>query len=469
MGADQGFAGKVPAHDLDAEGIVLGAVLGGDLDRVSDVLKPEDFYSDVNGAIYKAALDVTASGKAATLVHVTGHLRDREMLAQVGGAAYVAQLAMETVYVSRIDEVARRVRDKARVRRMVAECHRIAAEGYSDVGEVEEWLNASEATIHRVASDREAATTLTLLRDSVGSVFKRALEPQDESGLRTGFPDLDRLLGPMKPGQLIVIGALSGIGKSSLAMNIATSVSTSGHCVLVFSAEMETDELAERALFAAARVDSSKMHSKWRLTQTDFAALTAAATYVSNAAMWIDDRPSISPAQIRSRARRLHADLRRQNSGLGMIVVDYLQLLDGKSGVPKGANREQEVAEIARSLKVLAKEAEVPVLALAQLNADSENFNGGRGRPPRLGDLRESKALGQNADKVILIHNPAANARAEAIRQGEHSHGPLPAEEVDLIVAKNRGSRTGTTKVLFFPSYTLFQSKSDADPPAGAS
>ncbi len=450
--------GRVPAHDLDAEAAVLSAVLvAGQVDAVSDLLEPADFYSDANKRIFEAALEIRRGGVPIDVVTVARWLRDRELLASVGGAGYLGQIADATPAVAHLDAHARIVSDKAKVRRLVAECQRIAAEGYGDVGDVAAWVDSAESAIHAIGQSRQA-DTMTDLRQAIHDFFdKIAHPPETPDGLSTGLSGLDRILGPMCAGQLILIGALSGIGKSSLALNMALHVACEAKSgVLIFSAEMEAVELASRALFSDAQVDAWKANYPKRIDAGDWQRLTASAAKFSTARVLVDDRPNITPLQIRSAARRVQS---RREFGLGLIVVDYIQLLDGKANLPKGASRENEVAEIARSLKVLAKETGVPVLALAQLNSDSERAPNG-GRKPRMNDLRESKAIAQNADKIILIHNPHAVERAETYRNENGDEAPFPAECVDLIVAKNRGGRTGTAQADFWPSCTLFAESS---------
>lgn len=446
-------AGRTPAHDLDAEAAVLSAILvARGIDQVADALGPDDFYADANRKVYESALELRREGKPVDIVTVAGLLRSRDMLAGIGGAAYLAQIADAIPSVEHLGTYARTVADKARVRRMVAECQRIASEGYGDVGDACEWIDRCESSIHALAQDR-ATDRLTDMRVALHRVFSEIQNPPAvPRGIPTGLRKLDHIMGPMRAGQLVLIGALSGIGKSALALNVTLSVASLGLSVLVFSAEMEADELATRALFSDARVDTFKTNYHHRLTPDDFTKLTDASQRVSRSTILIDDRPNISPLQVRSVSRRVQA--RPSGAPLGMIVVDYIQLLDGKNGLPKGANREQEVAEISRNLKVLAKEMQVPVLALAQLNSDSEKAPSG-GRKPRMNDLRESKAIAQNADKIILIHNPHAVERAETYRDDKDEQ--LPGEMVDLIVAKNRGGRTGTVQATFWPSCTLFE------------
>lgn len=462
------IAGRVPPNNLDAEGAVLCAILEqpAALDVCAEILSgPEDFYSHANGWVYRAACETAASGVRVDVITVCNWLRDREELERVGGRAYVQSLMDETPYVANVAEHATIVAELAKVRRLIAGCQRIAAEGYGDIGSVPDFLAAADEAVHAIASSRDR-TRAERLGVVLTESFKR-LESGDDAdrGLPTGLIDLDRIAGRMKPGQLIVIGALSSVGKSSLALNIAVHVACIGRtpaepapAVLAFSLEMTKEELAERALFCAARVDSWKINAKKSITDDDWDALTAAAAAISPATLWIDDRQGVSPADIRASARRLQAEAqKRGDAKLAMLVVDYVQLVNGRVGLAKNASREQEVSAVGLALKNLAKELGVPVVALAQLN-DDINKRPESERKPRMGDLRESKALAQHADKVILIHNPAAVKRSQELRDGHARNDDVPPPEVvELVVGKNRGGRTGSVRALFFPAFTSFQ------------
>jgi replicative DNA helicase len=454
---------RQPPNDLEAERVVLGMVLydRDTYDTVSTILQPEHFWSDAYRIIYSEAQSCRSNGAQISYISICAGLRDKDLLDAVGGDSFVHALAKETAYIHNVEDLAKRVRQKWRQRRLIETCQKIAAEGYYDVGDVDEWINKSEAALHAIAQD-SATVRLTTMHEALGRAFNAiaSCESKDISpGLSSGIDALDHVMGPMRRGQIIVIGALSGVGKTSLATNMAVHNGRQGVGVLIFSAEMVADELATRVLFTEARVDSSKVNKPGALTPRDFQLLTDNANRVGLRNIWIDDRSSLSPNQIRSVVRRTQA----REPSLGLIVIDYLQLLNGKEGMPKNATRENEMSEVARQMKVLAKESGLPVIALAQLNSDSEKVNAQR--KPRMNDLRESKALAMNADKIVLIHNSAAIARAEAYRtsaNGEFKYDLSP-ELVDLIVAKNRGGQTGTVPALFQPSFTLFEEATASD------
>lgn len=455
-------AGRNPPQDLDGEAVVLSAVLNDReaLDRLAPLLKAEDFFSDANATIWRTCCAIATAGGIASPISVAAYLRDRELLSGVGGNAYLQQLALETPYQVRLEDVARRLHDKARVRRCIAHSQRIAAEGYAAIEDVEAWLLQAASALHDVVDDR-ADERCPTLGEALKVVFDRLVNGAEEGGVRTGLRALDALLGPLKPGQLVIIGAHSGIGKSALALEIAKSVTLNPEqpaACLFFSAEMEREELAVRALFSESRMNSRKLNYKKTITPEEWARLSASAEVLSPASFFVDDEPSLTTAAIASKARRLQTQQVRQGlRPLRLVVVDYVQLLEPLER-KKSATRENEVSQMGRELKVMAKALGLPVLALAQLNDDA-NKGGARGKPrkPRGSDLRESKALLQHSDKVVLIDNPHAQRRAEEYRQGMKVKGDLPAEVVDLIVDKNRGMSTGTVQAQFWPSYTLFE------------
>jgi replicative DNA helicase len=465
----QSTAGRVPPHDLDAEAAVLAAML---LDRRAcaealALLRAEHFYADANGLVFKAAEAVDADGRPVDIVTVAGWLRDRDRLAGIGGAAYLAQLSDATPAVAHVAAHARKVREKWQLRALIATCQKIAAEGYGDVGDVGEFIDAAEGSIHGVTASAVSDETPTL-SDALREVFQALTDPNADPGASTGLVDLDALMGPMRGGQLIIVGAHTGIGKTSLGMQMGTNIAASAigngppAGVLVFSHEMKATELAERVLFGAARVNGMKIARKGTITEDEWRSLTVEASAIGRyaARIWIDDRAGLSPLQIRATARRVAYQAAHKGTPLRMIMVDYLQLLDGTSGGKRAhERREREIAYASAKLKELAKELGIPVVLLSQLNDDANREK----RPPRPEDLRESKAAAQDADKVILIHNPAAAKRVSAHRRGEQVLAPVAPELVQIIVGKNRGGLTGTAHAIFFPTFTAFEDATDED------
>lgn len=466
--------GRVPPHDLDAEAAVLSAVL---LNRdalalVVDRLGPDHFYSSANGYIYAACEKLAAADKPIDIVTVAGYLRDRDQLKAVGGSPYLAQLSDATPAVAHVENHADIIREKWRVRRIIAECQRVAAEGYESVGVAREWIEKAESDILAAANDNVEVRTIPSLAEAMIARSRAILSANGKrkDGLTTGIEDLDKLLGPMLPGQMILIGAHSGVGKTSLAMQVAIHVPSKcvigdvSPCVLVVSQEMTADELADRALCGAMGMDTRTL-SSGALEPHHFDALTAATVRIEQEpsglhGIFIDDSPAMKPEQLRRRARIVAREAKKLGGKLGLIVVDYVQLMDGSDGGKKTAEKfEREVAYVSKELKKIAKQLGCVVIALAQLNEDARTEK----RLPRGEDLSQCKALRHDADKVVLIHNESALERRSQDRSEEADNAELPNEVVQLIVDKNRGGREGLVHCLFQPSRSSFADMSYED------
>ncbi len=463
------MAGRLPPHDLDAEASVLSAILlkRETLDQVIDLLKPADFYSDSNGWIYEAAQQLAIDGQPCDITTIAGWLRTRDRFHQVGGASYLAQLSDATPAVGNVVAHARVVRNKSIQREMLGRLWRQLSEGYGNVGDVREWVDRIEAEVHGVTNVTGADANAESMRVVLTRVFAGLQADNPDPGVVTGLVDLDRVLGPMLPGQMIVIGAHSGVGKSALAMQIVMNASRRQvtlpgavpvwQASLVFSAEMTSDELGLRVLFGEARVDSSKASRRNDLSTDEWGALARAAPAVAIDTVYFDDRPSLSPLKIRAKARRVKAQAERDGFRLRLIMVDYIQLLDGTfDGTQKHERREREIAACSVALKGLAKELGIPIIVLAQLNDEANKEK----RLPRKEDLRECKAVVQDADKVLLIWNPSAATRSHQRRE---KGAAFSAEVADLIVDKNRGGQNGRALAWFLPTYTTFTDMSRED------
>ncbi len=465
-------AGRVPPHDLQAEAAVLSAVLldRDSLDRVLEILQPEHFYSDANRLVYETCRDLASEGTPIDIVSVASRLRDRELIRQVGGASYLGQLVDATPAVAHVAAHARVVREKWRLRCLIATCQRFAAEGYGDVGQTQQFIDEAEQAVYDIARTPEASTVHPL-KDVLTIAFKQitaAKERGDQiTGIPTGFFDLDKKTAGLHKGDLMIIAARPGMGKTALALNIAVNVAAPqmvsmpgpadagyedqpqekpGYAVAFFSLEMPKEQVATRLVCAEARVDLGKLR-QGHLSQRDWANLTQGASVLSTLPVWIDDKPALSLLELRAKVRRLQADLGRgadddQRPGLGLVVVDYLQLMQGRKGVN---SREQEISEISRGLKQLAKELEVPVVALSQLNRGVET-RGTKDKRPLLADLRESGAIEQDADTIVFIYR-------------DDYYNPETTTErgiSELIVAKQRNGPTGKVRVRFLASCTRF-------------
>lgn len=451
---------KPPAHDLDREAIALAAILFGsvDADTVLEQLNPETFFAEQHGTIFQAAKAVREAGATPNPPTVAAWLRSKSRLESVGGAAYLKELELQTSYFGNLAETCRTLRELAALRKLVSVCQGIVYESASDVGDIRAWLDEAESRIRNVTAAGVEDGSVENAFDIMARVF-RSIQSGEAQGIDTGLVDLDRILGGMRPQQLITIGAHSGIGKSALAAGIAVNVALKhrDRSVLFFSLEMSREELVQRMLFSEARVNSTKLNNKKWMTDNDWNDVAAAASTVGLRNFWADDRAGLTIGQIRARARRRAVELKRAGSPLALVVVDYAQL--AAASTQKNKNREQEVAEVSRGLKHLAKELELPVIVLAQLNEDSRKDK----RKPSARDLRESRSLHHDSDKVVLIYNEHADKRAEARFKGDEVPTASPnGESVILIVDKNRGGSTGSVDAMFFPTFTLFANEAGA-------
>ena len=463
-------AGRVPPHDLDAEAAVLAAVLLNReaLDRVLEILQPEHFYSDANGKIFEAVVALTTLNTPIDIISVASWLRDRERLAHVGGPTYLAQLSDATPAVAHVGAHAVIVYEKWRVRKLIATCQKIAAEGYGDTGPVQEFIDCAEQSIYQLARTRANESPMQhvaeIARDVFDTIVKNVERGALISGTATGFERYDAKTAGLHAGQLTIVAARPGMGKTGWVMNAAVNVASPrevrvpgehgnetvtrpGDGVVVFSLEMPRDQLTKRMICSEGRVNNDKLKSL-QIQPEDWSNLTVAASYVSSLPIWIDDTPAITLLEIRARVRRKQAEFNKKATPerpaqkIGLVIVDYLQLMKGRVGA---SNREQEISEISRGLKQLAKELKVPVIALSQLNRAVET-RPGKDKRPHLSDLRESGAIEQDADVIVFIY------RDEYYNKEKSSYKGL----AELIIAKQRDGGTGTVMVKWTGNYTRF-------------
>ncbi|HVB26452.1 MAG TPA: replicative DNA helicase [Mycobacteriales bacterium] len=434
---------RTPPQDIVAEQCVLGGMLLSK-DAIADVvetLRPGDFYRPAHQTVYEAILDIYGRGEPADAVTVGGELTRAGELARVGGAPYLASLVGGVPTAANAGYYARIVRERAILRRLVEAGTRIVQLGYGAAnglgGDVDDVVDRAQAAVYDVTERRTSEDYRRL-----GEVLPATLDEIDAIashngalvGVPTGFKDLDELTNGLHPGQLVVVAARPAVGKSTLALDFARSASIKHDLTsVVFSLEMSRSEITMRLLAAEARVPLHHMRSG-NLSEDDWARLARRMGEVADAPLYIDDSPNLTMMEIRAKARRL-----KQRHDLRLVVVDYLQLMSSPRRVE---NRQQEVAEMSRSLKLLAKELDVPVVALSQLNRSSEQRSDKR---PQLSDLRESGAIEQDSDVVILLHREDLYER-ESPRAGE----------ADLIVAKHRNGPTSNLVVAFQGHYSRF-------------
>jgi replicative DNA helicase len=430
---------RTPPHDLAAEQCVLGGMLMSK-DAISDVMeviRPADHYRPAHQLVHEAILEQYGRGEPADPVTVSDLLAKRGELARVGGGAYLHTLIASVPTAANAGYYARIVRERAILRRLVEVGTRIVQLGYAGDGDADELVDRAQAEIYGVTERRVTEDFLPLSEIMPGALDEiEAIGSRGGvmTGVPTGFADLDALTNGLHAGQMVVIAARPAIGKSTLALDLARAAAVKHRMAAVlFSLEMSRNEITMRLLSAEARVPLHAMRTG-QMGEEDWTRLARRMSEVVDAPLFIDDSPNMSMMEIRSKCRRL-----KQRHDLRMVIVDYLQLMSSPRRVE---NRQQEVSEMSRSLKLLAKEIDVPVVAISQLNRGPEQRNDKR---PLLSDLRESGSIEQDSDVVILLHREDAYER-ESPRAGE----------ADLIVAKHRNGPTTTVTVAFQGHYSRF-------------
>lgn len=440
--------GRVPPNSLDAERAVLGGILleNDAMNVVVEILEAHDFYSQANAILFESMKQLARQSQPIDQVTLRAELLHQQKLQAVGGDEYLFSLTNTIPTVANIEAHAKIVHDKAVVRRLITACHEIAATGYGDYGELETFLDTAEANVFNVAKQR-ARNPYEHVKDVVMRAFEEINETAKRgdtiTGTPTGFERLDKLTAGMHPGDLIIVAGRPGMGKTSFALNVAVNACAARECgVAVFSLEMPKEQLVKRMLCSEARVDGTRLRTG-QLTADDWPKLAGAAGVLSDLPFWIDDTPAITILELRAKARRLKSESKQ---GLGLIVVDYLQLMRSGS---RNDSREQEISEISRNLKALAKELELPVIALSQLNRGVESRTDKR---PQLADLRESGAIEQDADTIWFVY------RDEVYNQDTQDRGVA-----EIVIGKQRAGPTGTCRVRFFNEYTRFDNLAQDD------
>jgi replicative DNA helicase len=431
---------RTPPQDLDAERSVLGGMMISK-DAIADVveqLRGTDFYRPAHEVVYDAILDLYGRGEPADAITVADELTKRGEIGRIGGAPYLHTLISSVPTAANAGYYARIVRERSILRKLVEAGTRIVQLGYgTDGGDVDELVNNAQAEVYAVTERRSSEDYLPLgeiIGGTVDEIEAAGHRGEGMIGVPTGFSDLDRLTNGLHPGQMIVLAARPAIGKSTLGIDIARSAAIKHNMTaVVFSLEMSRNEITMRLLSAEARVHLQKMRTG-QMGEDDWAKVAATMGKISEAPFFIDDSPNMSLMEIRAKCRRL-----KQRHDLKLVVIDYLQLMSSGKRVE---SRQQEVSEFSRALKLLAKELEVPVIAISQLNRGPEQRTD---KKPQMSDLRESGSIEQDADMVILLHREDAYEK-ESPRAGE----------ADLIVAKHRNGPTDTITVAFQGHYSRF-------------
>lgn len=431
---------KIPPQNLEAEMAVLGAMLFDEqaVARVIELVKESFFYVDSHRKIFSAMLGLFDKNRPIDLVTVTEELRKEKLLEQAGGAAYLAQLTAQVATAANVEHYARIIREKAILRHLIDSATQIIQESFEGSADAVTLLDRAEQSIFEISQSKIEGRFVALkdiIKDSIETIDRLYQRKEHVTGLATGYHDFDIKTAGLQPADLIILAGRPSMGKSALAAGICEYVGVDlNKPVAFFSLEMSKEQLVQRFLCSHARVDAQKVRTGY-LSHTDWPKLTSAAGKLSEAPIFIDDTPGVSVLELRAKARRLKSQFDIQ-----LIVVDYLQLMQGSS---RAESRQQEISEISRSLKALARELGVPVIAVSQLSRAVESRTGNR---PQLSDLRESGAIEQDADLVVFVF------REEYYNQTEDNKN-----KAELIIAKQRNGPIGSIDMVFVKEWTRFE------------
>ena len=437
------LAQRLPPQSLEAEVSVLGGILleNEALSRVLEVIREGDFYRESHRKIFSAILELFERSEPADLITLSEVLKKRAAFEEVGGIEYLNSLVNSVPTAANISYYAKIIKEKSILRKLINRATEIVSQGYGDAGNVDDFLDRAEHSIFEISEDR-VRPSFYPIKDIIKASFKTIEKLYEKhqliTGVPTGFTRLDELTSGLQPSELIIIAGRPSMGKTAFALNIAQHAAIEAHVpAAVFSLEMGKEQLALRMLCSEAKVDAHRLRGGF-LSESDWPKLTRAAGNLSEAPIFIDDTPGLTALEMRAKSRRLRAE-----RNLGLIIVDYLQLMRGRAD---SDTREQEISDISRSLKALAKELNVPVVALSQLNRRVEE----RGdKHPQLADLRESGAIEQDADVIIFLY------REEVYNKSEDKKG-----KAEIIIGKQRNGPTDKFELAFLDKYTCFENLS---------
>jgi replicative DNA helicase len=433
---------KLPPQNVEAEQSVLGGILieNEAINKVMEILTFDDFYRDAHRRIFNALISLSERDEPADLITLTNELRKIDQLDSIGGASYLASLIDSVPTAANIEYYAKIVKEKAILRKLIETSTDIITQSYEDRGDVEGFLDEAERAIFEI-SEKRVKPSFYFIRDIVKESFKtieRLFEKKElVTGVPSGLKELDGLTAGFHASDLIIVAGRPSMGKTALCLNLAQYAAIEKRIpVAIFSLEMSKEQLVIRMLCSEARVEGTRLRTGF-LTESDWPKLTLAAGNLSDAPIFIDDSAAISVLELRAKSRRLKGDY-----GLGMLIIDYLQLMKGRTRVE---SRQQEISEISRSLKALAKELNIPVIAVSQLSRKTEERTGNR---PQLSDLRESGAIEQDADLILFLY------RDEVYNRSEDNPNKGKAE---LIIGKQRNGPIGKIELQFSDKFTTFR------------
>ncbi|QJC54556.1 replicative DNA helicase [Paenibacillus albicereus] len=441
---------RVPPQNLEAEQAVLGAVLlqAEALITAMEKIRPEDFYLSSHQLVFEAMIELGENNQPIDLVTLTAYLSDRSQLEEVGGVSYLAKLASVVPTAANVEHYAQIVEEKSMLRRLIRTATTIVSDGYGAADDIGLMLSEAEQRIMEIAN-RRSSSGFVSIRDVLMEVFERVeflyTNKGGSTGIPSGFVDLDKMTSGFQRSDLIIVAARPSVGKTAFALNIAQNVGVRAReTVAIFSLEMSAAQLVQRMVCAESNVDAGRMRTGF-LEGDDWEKLTMAIGALSEAEIYIDDTPGITVSDIRAKCRRL-----KKERNLGMILIDYLQLIQGRGKA--GENRQQEVSEISRTLKQIARELEVPVIALSQLSRGVEQRQDKR---PMMSDLRESGSIEQDADIVAFLY-----------RDDYYDKETEKKNIIEIIIAKQRNGPVGTVELAFLKNFNKFVSLDRTHEPA---
>ena len=438
---------RIMPHNIEAEQSVLGSMFLSKyaLQKAVESLNKEVFYLESHAKIFQVIADLAERGSSIDLTTVTAELDNRKILKQVGDVEYVAEVVNSVPSAANVDEYIKIVEEKAILRRLINEATNIVSDGYNSTDSVNDILDNAEKKILSVVKTRtgtEFRTIQDVLFKTQADLEKLAQTKNEITGIATGFYDLDKITSGLHPNELIIIAARPAMGKTAFAVNLATNIAVSSKkTVALFNMEMGAEQLAMRMLSSLGQIDGYKLKNG-RLEHNDWKRVNEAISRLADTKLFIDDTPGMTISEIRAKCRRLASS----EGGLGIVIIDYLQLISGSAKY--AGNRQQEVSEISRSLKTLAMELEIPVIALAQL---SRTVEGREDKRPLLSDLRESGCIEQDADRVAFLYRDDYYTKQVTIDEN--------TSESEFIIAKHRNGPTATVDLVFKRNTSTFISK----------
>ena len=449
---DDMFVDRMPPQNIEAEQAVLGAILlqSEALITVMERVQPEDFYNPAHQLIFEAMINLAEEGQPIDIVTLAAKLQAKQQLEDIGSVQYLSKLANAVPTAANVDYYAQILEEKSMMRRLIRTATQIASEGYVGEDDVSALLSDAERRILEI-SNRKSSSGFIAIKDVLMEVFEKvenlSANQGNTTGIPSGFVDLDKMTAGFQRNDLIIVAARPSVGKTAFALNIAQNVGVRAkETVAIFSLEMSAAQLVQRMICAESNVDATRLRTG-NLEDDDWEKLTMSIASLSEAEIYIDDTPGVTVADIRAKCRRL-----KKEHGLGMILIDYLQLIHGRG---KGDNRQQEVSEISRTLKMIARELEVPVIALSQLSRGVEQRQDKR---PMMSDLRESGSIEQDADIVAFLY-----------RDDYYDKESEKKNIIEIIIAKQRNGPVGTVELVFLKNFNNFVSydRNHADPHAG--